>query len=120
MLTGINTALRRHKRLLTLPAILLAALTLAAAHSTMTGNGMEHSSHHGGDAGGGAITTVMIMCLAIVEVGVAVALTLAAIRLARRAPLRLGHRAVAPIARTTGIAHAPPPPSLSQLQSFLR
>lgn len=120
MLARINTSARRHRRLMTLPAILLAALALTAMHSTMLGPTQQLHGHHDDGSGGGATTTLMVICLAILETGVAVGLTLAAIGLARRSPIRLTWSLAVPILRPVASAHGPPPPKLSQLQTFLR
>lgn len=116
MLIRINKVVRHRKRLLTLTAALLATLALVSTHSAMAGGHHEHSAHHGV-----ATDTVVLLCMAVIETGVAVTFAAAAFAFARHEseppPPRLFSRAAAQPAR---FAHGPPAERQPIFQVFLR
>lgn len=115
MFSAINMLIKSQRRLVVLFAALTLALAVLATHSAA---GTPHHAHEHG--GGEPAQVVLTICLAVLEVGVA--LTISLIWLTRRRPSTVVTRpfASAPIVAPAPNGLAPPGRLPALLQVFLR
>lgn len=80
MLIDINSFMRHRRRMLSLLAAALLTMALLATHSAATAGHHDHGEHSGMST-----QTVLLLCMAVIEAGVAISLAVA-LAVTRRRP----------------------------------
>ena len=115
MLIRVNAFMRHQRRLLALIAVSLLVMALLATHNVAT------ADHHAEKHHGMGVQSVLMLCMAVIETGIALSLVVRLVA-TRERPAEAGVRPTGILARPRpAIAGVGPPgPRLTLLQVSLR